>query len=61
MADAVHLAFAKRVRHITRVMEVLPADFAWVVFEVWQAWLAIGTALQRLAVAQGMACLQLCV
>ena len=28
VADAVHLAFAKRVRHTRRAMEVLPADFA---------------------------------
>ena len=42
MADAVHLAFAKRVRHTTRAMEVLPADFAWVVCEVWRAWRVIG-------------------
>ena len=37
-----HLAFAKRVRHTTRAMEVLPADFAWVVCEVWRAWRVIG-------------------
>ena len=37
-----HLAFAKRVRHTTRAMEVLPADFAWVVCEVWRAWRVMG-------------------
>ena len=42
MADAVHLAFAKQVRHTTRAMEVLAADFAWVVCEVWRAWRVIG-------------------
>ena len=31
VADAVHLAFAERVRHTTRAMEVLPAGLAWVV------------------------------
>ena len=36
------IAFAKRVRHTTRAMEVLPADFAWVVCEVWRAWRVIG-------------------
>ena len=42
MADAVHLAFAKRVCDTTRAMEVLAADFAWVVCEVWRAWRVIG-------------------
>ena len=37
-----HLAFVKRVRHTTRAMEVLPANFAWVVCEVWRAWRVIG-------------------
>ena len=37
------IAFAKRVRHTTRAMEeVLPADFACVVCEVWRAWRVIG-------------------
>ena len=40
--DAVHLAFAKRVRHTTRTMEVLPGDFASVVCEVCRAWRVIG-------------------
>ena len=28
--------------HTTRAMEVLPADLAWVVCEVWRAWRVIG-------------------
>ena len=45
VADAVHLELAKRVRHTTRAMAVLPADFAWVVCEVWRAWRVIGDSI----------------
>ena len=47
MADAVHVAFAKRVRHTTREVEVFPADFAWVVCDVWRAWSVITDSFAR--------------
>ena len=31
-----------RQAHATRAMEVLPADFGWVVCQVWRAWRVIG-------------------
>ena len=54
MADAVHLAFAKRVRHTTRAMEVLRADFAWVVCEVWRAWRVIGDSFAAAGCCAGL-------
>ena len=48
-----HLAFAKWARHTTRAMEVLPADFAWVVYEVWRAWRVIGDSLAAASCCAG--------
>ena len=53
VADAVHLAFAKRVRHTRRAMEVPPADFAWVVCEVWRAWRVIGDSFAEAGCCAG--------
>ena len=59
VADAVHLAFAKRTPHVPWRFFPQTLD-GWFVKSggpgVWS-----GTAVQRLAAAQGMVCLQLCV
>ena len=48
------IAFAKRVRHTTRAMEeVLPADFACVVCEVWRAWRVIGDSFPEAGCCAG--------
>ena len=61
VADAVHLAFAKRVRHTTRAMEIRAADFAWVVCDVWRPWRVIGDSFGAAVSCAGMVCPQLCV
>ena len=61
VADAVHLELAKRVRRTTRAMAVLPADFAWVVCEVWRAWRVIGDSFAVAGCCAGHGCLCNCV